>query len=322
MFLKRAVQQIPLQVLLVFFAGVLVLVRFFLLASDIPASCDPFPQLYLRYTALFAALSVLLLSASAFFLQVFMRQTRMVENRKYYPLMLLPLFLALFLQSSDGIPLLFVLLLCGFFLPAIFSVYSRESYRQNAGLVVGMMCGCLGMFYAPMVLLLIFYYVLLLTHRLANFRSLLLPAVGLALWVGYGCIGGYLMAFPMGSLLPRWLGHWTGMGFRLPDVRWPQLVGLAVLLLLYVVTGYRMIRSLYTKNILVRKKCVLLFFLSLFFLLFSLLVPEGNLFPLCGFLVSLVMILCEEEASLRNRMFHNLCFFVIWAMNLIVLFLL
>ena len=124
MFIKRAVQQIPLQVALVVFAGVLALLRLFVLAGDTPSPYGPLPQLYSRYSPLFAAFSLLLLAASALFLQVFMRQTRLTENRKYYPLMLLPLFVLLFAEASDWFALSLVLLLCGFFLPALFSVYA------------------------------------------------------------------------------------------------------------------------------------------------------------------------------------------------------
>ena len=70
MFIKRAVQQIPLQVALVVFAGVLALLRLFVLAGDTPSPYGPLPQLYSRYSPLFAAFSLLLLAASALFLQV------------------------------------------------------------------------------------------------------------------------------------------------------------------------------------------------------------------------------------------------------------
>ena len=319
MFLKRAVQQIPLQVMLVVFTALLVLLRLFVCAGDTPSSGNPFPEGYSRYSVLFDALSVVLLAASACFLQIFMRQTRLTENRKYYPLMLLPLLLLLFLKSSDWFAFCLVLLLCGLFLPVLFSVYAKESYRQNAGVVVGMLCGCMGMMDAPLLLLLLFYYGLLFAHRLANFRSLLLPLTGVGLWVGYAFFGCWLLSFPIGRLVRMWLSQWVSIGFRAPSAGWPLLAAYAVLLLLYVVSTYRMIRSLYTKNILIRKKCILLFFLSLFFLLLHLLSPEGDLLPLSGFMVILVMILCEEEAYLRNRLFFNLCFVFCWVLDILLL---
>ena len=319
MFLKRAVQQIPLQVMFVVLAGLLALLRLFFLAGDTPSPFDPFPQFYGRYAPLLSAFSLLLLAASALFLQVFMRQTRLTENRKYYPLMLLPLVLLLFLDASDWWVLCLVLLLCGFFLPALFSVYAKESYRQNAGVVVGMLCGCMGMMDAPLLLLLLFYYGLLFAHRLANFRSLLLPLLGVALWAGYAFFFCWLLHFPSESLVRLWLSQWAGVGFRVSSAGWLQLAAYAVLLLMYVVATYRMIRSLYTKNILIRKKCILLFFLSIFFLLLHLLSPEGNLLPLGGFLVIWVMILCEEEAGLRNRIFYNICLAFCWVLDIILL---
>ena len=319
MFIKRAVQQIPLQVALVVFAGVLALLRLFVLAGDTPSPYGPLPQLYSRYSPLFAAFSLLLLAASALFLQVFMRQTRLTENRKYYPLMLLPLFVLLFAEASDWFALSLVLLLCGFFLPALFSVYAKESYRQNAGVVVGMLCGCMGMMYAPLLLLLLFYYGLLLAHRLANFRSLLLPLLGVGLWAGYAFFCCWLLNYPSDAIVRMWLSQLGGVGIHVPSAGWPMLAASAVLLLLYVVSTYRMIRSLYTKNILIRKKCILLFFLSLFFLLLHILTPEGNLLPFSGFVVTLVMILCEEEAFLRNRTFYNICFALCWALDIYLL---
>ncbi|MBO7625683.1 MAG: hypothetical protein J6S82_10350 [Bacteroidales bacterium] len=316
MFLKRAVQQIPLQVMMVVLAGLLALLRLFVLAGDTPSAFGPFPQLYSRFAPLMSAFSLLLLAASALFLQVFMRQTRLTENRKYYPLMLLPLFLLLFVEASDWFALCLVLLLCGFFLPALFSVYAKESYRQNAGVVVGMLCGCMGTMDAPLLLLLLFYYGMLFAHRLANFRSLLLPLAGVGLWAGYAFFGCRLLRFPVGRLMQMWLSQWGDIGFRAPSGDWPQLAASAVLTLLYVVSTYRMIRSLYTKNILIRKKCILLFFLSLFFLLLHLFSPAGNLLPLGGFMVILVMILCEEEAYLRNRLFCNLCLAFCWVVDI------
>ena len=47
--------------------------------------------------------------------------------------------------------------------------------------------------------------------------------------------------------------------------------------------------------------------------------PEGNLLPFSGFVVTLVMILCEEEAFLRNRIFYNICFALCWALDIYLL---
>lgn len=318
MFLRRAVQQIPLQFMLVAAAALLAMLRLFLFADEGPSACEPFMSAYGRNPVLFSMLSLLLLSASAVFLQVFMRYSRMVENSKYYPLMLLPLLLLLFMQASDWVAFCFVFLFCSFVCPALFSVYVRETYRQNAGLVFGMMCGCMSLVYAPLVLLILFYYVLLGTHRLLNFRSLLLPIVGLALFAVYCCFFCYLAEFPLHSLLRYQAGQWCGLRFRLPSSGSP-LPSVWALFLLYVPVAYRIIGSLYTKNIIVRKKCVLLFFLSLFFLLLFLLTPYGNPVPLCGFAVVLLMMLCVEEAYLKRRLLYNLLFALCWVLDVLII---
>ncbi len=318
MFLKRAVQQIHLQVFLIVAAALLAILRFFVF-SDMSVTCPSlFPEPALPCLPL-AGLSFLLLGVSVFFLHVFLRQRRLVENRKYYPLVLLPLFLSLFLRAGDWFALSFMVVFCGFFLPAVFSVYSKESYRQNAGVAVGMLCGCMGMFYAPLLLLLPFYYGLLFSQRLANFRSLLLPLAGLALWSLYVGVFCFLTDFHAVSIVRHLKSQWCCLSFRLPGVSRLVLLAWGLMLVLYVISTYRMIRTLYSKNILIRKKCVLLFFLSLFFLLLFLLSPYGNHIPLCGFAAILVAVLCEEESGLRNRFVYNVLFALCWILNLLML---
>lgn len=318
MFFKRAVQQIPLQILLVFFAGTLALLHIVFRGGE-GVEAGLISGAFLRHRWMVVAVSFLLLAASSLFFQFFMRRVRIVENRKYYPLMLLPLFLSLFMQDVDAGALFFVMMLCGFFYPMLFSLYDRDSYRQNAGVVAGMMCGCMGLFYAPLLLLLLFYYGLLLAHRLANIRSLLLPLAGLGLWAAYCRLYCFFAEVPVERLAGRLLEQFGGMGFHLPPFGWLRVLAWSVLLLLYVVATYRMIRSLYTKNILIRKKCILLFFLSLFFILLLVLSPEGNPLPMCGFVVTLVMILCEEEAYLRSWFLMNLLLSCCWLLSIIML---
>ena len=321
MFLRRAIQQLPLQYVLVFLAGMLAMLRLFVFPDEGPSASGAFPEAYTRYSALFACLSFLLTAASAVILQLFMRQTRLVENRKYYPLMLLPLLLLLFLRASDWFAFCFLFLLCAFCFPMLFSVYAKETYRQNTGLLFGLLCGLFSLMYAPLAVLLLFYYVLLGKHRLFNLRALLLPAVGFGLWVFYEWFFCYLFQMPFQGIMQQRLAHFSALGFRIPHLGWPEFMTWALLLLLYVVVTYRMLRSLYTKNILIREKSILLFFLSLFFLLLFLLTPYGNPIPLCGFSSVLVMILCEEENFMKSRFFYNLVFVLCWFLNILFFFI-
>lgn len=317
MFLRRAIQQLPLQYLLVFLAGLLALLRLFVFADEGPSASGAFPEAYSRYSALLSCLSFLLVASSTVFLQVFMRQTRLVESRKYYPLMLLPLLLMLFLRASDWFTVCFLFLLCAFCLPMLFSVYAKETYRQNTGLLFGMLCGLFSLMYAPLAVLLAVYYVLLGKHRLFNLRALLLPVAGLGLWVFYEWFFCFLCQMSFGGLMQYRLDQFAALGFRVPHLSWQVFLSWAVLLLLYVVVTYRMLRTLYTKNILIREKSILLFFLSLLFLLLFLLTPYENPVPLCGFSVVLVMILCEEENFMKSRFFCNLLFAVCWFLNIL-----
>lgn len=317
MFLKRAIQQLPLQYALVFLAGLLALLRLFVFPDEGPSASGAFPEAYSHYSAWFATLSFLLMAVSMVFLQLFLRTTRLVENRKYYPAMLLPLLLLLFLRASDWFTFCFLFLLCAFCVPMLFSVYAKETYRQNTGLLFGMLCGLFSLMYAPLAVLLFFYYILLGKQRLFNLRVVLLPAIGFGLWVFYEWFFCFLFQLPFQAIFQQKWAQFAALGFRVPHLNWQVFLTWALLLLLYMVVTYRMLRSLYTKNILIREKSILLFFLSLIFLLLFLLTPYENPIPLCGFSTVLVMILCEEENFMKSRFFYNLLFGLCWLLNVL-----
>lgn len=315
MFLKRAIQQLPIQHVLVFFAGLLSLLRLFVFPDEGPSESGLIQDIYPRFSVLLSCVSFLLMLASAALLQLFMLRMRLVESRKYYPMMLLPLLSLLFLRASDWFAICFLFLCCALCLPMLFSVYTKETYRQNTGLLFGMLCGLLGWMYAPLAVLLLFYYVLLGKHRLFNLRALLLPLAGLGLWVFYEWFACYLFQLPFRDILRQQGSQFADLGFRTPHLGWPMFLTWTVLLLLYVTVTFRMLSSLYAKNILIRKKSILLFFLSLFFLLLFLLTPYENPIPLCGFSCVLVMILCEEENFMKSNFFYNLLFALCWLLN-------
>lgn len=319
MFLKRAVQLIPLQIVLVVLSGVLAIVRLWVFPDAGPSASGAFPDAYTKSPDMFAMLSLLLLLVSAALLLNLSHRTHLVEHRKYYPAMLLPLLLSLFVQASDWFALAVLALLCLCLYPLLFSFYSKE-YRQNNGLVFGFLCGVAALMHFSLALLLLFYYVMLLTHRMVNWRSLLLPVVGLGVCLLYAWV--FFQFFPAAGegCAAYFSSQWQSFGFQLPHVSWRVFFPLLVLLLLYVVSTFRMIRFMYAKNIAIRKKSLLLFYLSLYFLLLFLLTPWEDPVPLCGFVSVLVLILCEEEVFLKSHVFYNALFLVCWALNLFYLF--
>ncbi|MBO4281839.1 MAG: hypothetical protein J5873_01415 [Bacteroidales bacterium] len=319
MFLKRAVQEIPLQIVLVALSGLLAFLRLWVFADAGPSVSGAFPEAYAHHPAVFAMLSLLLLLSSSAFLLRMAQHAYLVEHRKFYPAMLLPLFLSLFVRASDWFPLAVLALLCLCLYPLLFAFYSK-GYRQNNGLVFGLLCALASMMYLPMALLLLFYYVMLLAHRMVNWRSLLLPVTGAGVFWLYAWL--FFLCFPgTGEVCADYLSRqWQHLGFHMPQLSWRVFLPLAACLLLYVVSTYRMIRFLYVKNIAIRRKSLLLFYLSLYFLLLFLLTPLENPVPLCGFLSVLALILCEEEAFLKRRFFYNALFLCCWALNVIFLF--
>ena len=295
MFFKKPLQQLPLQYLLLFL----------LLGLSL------WQILSKSGVTLLDGVCFLLLIGSAVALLLTMWNFQISERRKYYPAMLLPLLLQCFLTTAAWQAYATLFLLCACYYPLLFSVYTK-SYRLNFGILSGMLCGLLGYLHAPMLLLLLFFYATLVNQRLVSLRSLLQPLVGLLVFVLYVCACCFLFSIPFQTVTDRLLGQVKAISFVPLGQSWTVLTAAGAMLLLYMVSTYRMIRTLYTKNILLRKKCVLLFFLSLFFLLLTLFSPAENLIPLFALGSTVVMIVCEEEVFSKRHLFENAVLAVFW----------
>ncbi len=292
MFLKKPIQQLPLQYAMLFALLVLSVVKFFFL--------DPVDVL--------SGVSFLLLVFSAAFLQLVMWRSKLSELRRYYPAMLLLLLLLPFVEVSDWKPLLCVFLLVAFYCPILLSIYGKD-YRVNSGVFFGMVCGLLSSLYFPAILLFPLVFVLLANHRLLTFRSLLLPLVGFGLFVCYLWTGCFLFGYSFEEVVSAIVR--IPVGFEWGGWHMWQVLALGSMLLLYVCSVSHMLRSLYSRNILLRKKCGLLFFLSLCFLLMTVFTSPSPT-PLYAFAAILCMLLSEEEAYLKKYVFYNLMFAVLW----------
>ena len=178
----------------------------------------------------------------------------------------------------------------------------------------------LGLLYAPFSVLILFVYVMLVVRRLVSLRSLLQPLAGMLLVAVYLWSFCFVFDIPFLQFVEPAKAQWHALSMQPLDKPLLPLLSTAISFLLYVVVAYRMLRTLYNKNILLRRKCVLLFFLSLFFLLLTLLAPADQPVPLFAFWSVLVMVLCEEEGFMKNRFFYNLMFAFLWGIAIVSCF--
>ena len=300
MFFKKPLQNITLQYILLFLLTGLSLWHFL----SVPDA------------GVWTGVCLLVYLGSAVLLLMTVWHHKLAELRKYYPAILMLLLPQTVLASTGWQDLFVLFLLCAFYYSFLFSIYTK-AYEPNSGISFGLLCGLLGYLYAPFVLLLLFIYALLISRRLVSVRTLLMPVVGLLIFVLYVCSFYYLFDYPLDDLVGRTQLQLKSMVFSPLNFPLIPLISCAVSLLLYIVVAYRMIRYLYKKNILLRKKCVILLFLSLYFWVLALFAPDSNHMPLLAFWSVLVMMLCEEEGFMKNRLFYNLMFFVLWVLGVV-----
>ena len=302
MFFKRPLQQIPLQYLLLFVLAGLSLWHFLKVPGV--GLCQA-----LEFLGFLAAAVLLLWSVWRFGL---------AEMRRYYPAMLILLLPQACLSAASWQAFAALLLLCALY-PILFSMYTK-AYRPNSGLSCGLLCGLLGLLYAPFAVLILFVYVMLVVRRLVSLRSLLQPFAGMLLVAVYLWSFCFVFDIPFMQFVDSAKAPWHALSMQPLDKPLLPLLSTVISFLLYVVVAYRMLRALYTKNILLRRKCVLLFFLSLFFLLLTLLAPADQTVPLFAFWSVLVMVLCEEEGFMKNRFIYNLMFAFLWGIAIVSCF--
>ncbi len=229
-------------------------------------------NVYGQYYWFFKSAVFILYIVNALLLTFILRKHKLIELHRYFPSIFYLLLFLFFLKTSFFIPLCINSLIILFLLSPFLKI-SEKDYKEKNGIVFGIFCGIIMLIYAPFIFYFLLIFLIFILNNFYNWRSYVLPLLGLIITYIYFFSILYLIDFNYFNIL--WESYI--FQFRLTtsfSYASYQIILYSILFVLYLFFSYSIFSRSANMNIFIRKKYYFFLLSSLFALFFCFLFRE------------------------------------------------
>jgi hypothetical protein len=256
-------------------------------------------------------ISFLLYIGNVFVIIYILRKQKLIELHKYYPGFFYLLFNLFFLQTSMIIPLFINTIILIFLLPPFLNI-SEKNYKLEYGFVFGLFCGLIMLLYSPFIVFFLLIYLILIINGYYDWRSYIMPFLGLLILYIYFFSALYLFDYKNYSSLLNFYIHqfkWNPILFT--SLNPFQIVSYSCIFVFYVLFSYLLFSKSSNMNIFVRKKFYFFLISSFIGLLFSFFLIECRTIGIIFFITILSAMGGICEPLIKRRFLYNILIFIL-----------
>lgn len=317
MLVKNATRKFSLQKIIFSFFFFLCFLKLFLYTSNDIAidyisyfNTDFFHFIY-DYPILIKFIILFLLLLNSISLYFLLKKHKLIDFHNYYVSIFYLIFCFYFLRVSFIFPLFINFLIIIFILPSLLTI-NEKSYQPEHGIVFGIFCGIISLFYAPFILFFIFAFVIFQLNGLYFWKNYIMPLIGLLILYIYFFSFLYFFDFNnYSSLFSFYINQFRISVFNNISFNYLQYIIYGCFLLLFLLFSYTLLSKSSNMNIITRKKYYSLLISSLLSIAFGIFFKEkSHMFSIV--FLSLISILGGiSEQFIKYRIVYNIIILIL-----------
>ena len=317
MLFKNISQRTGLQKIIYFIFFLLCFLKLFLGKSDLLIldymtyfQSDFFHFLYTN-PSLAKIIILFLLLFNSIALYFLLKKHKLIELHNYTVSTFYLIFCLYFLSSSFLIPLFLNSLIILFLFPLLLTI-SEQNYKPEQGIVFGLFCGIISLFYAPFILFFLFAFIILQLNGMYYWKNYIMPIVGLIICYIYFFSILYLIDFKgFTSFFSFYLNQFKLIDFSIISFSYIEFIIFGCILLFYFLFSFSLLYKSPNMNILIRKKYYCLLISSLLGILLNIFFIENQFLGSIVFVSILSLIGGIVEQFIKYRFIYNIIIIIL-----------
>lgn len=271
---------------------------------------DLFHFLYI-YPFIAKIIILFLLLFNSFALYYLLKKHKLIELHNYTVCTFYLIFSLYFLSSSFLIPLFLNALIILFLFP-LFLTISEKNNKPEQGIVFGLFCGIICLFYIPFILFFLFIFIILQLNGTYYWKNYIMPVIGLIIWYIYFFSFLYFIDFNnFSSFFPFYANQFKLIDFTTISFTYMEIIIFGCILLLYLMFSFSLLNKSTNMNILIRKKYYCLLISSLLGLVLSFIFIKNQFFGSIVFVSILSLLGGIAEQFIRFRFIYNIIIIIL-----------
>jgi hypothetical protein len=240
-----------------------------------------------------------------------LKKHKLIELHNYTVSTFYLIFCLYFLSSSFLIPLFLNSLIILFLFPLLLTI-SEQNYKPEQGIVFGLFCGIISLFYAPFILFFLFAFIILQLNGMYYWKNYIMPIIGLIICYIYFFSLLYFIDFiDFSSFFSFYANQFHLVDFTAISFSYITLIIFGCILLFYFLFSFSLLYKSPNMNILIRKKYYCLLISSLLGILLNLIFVENQLLGSIVFVSILSLLGGIAEQFIRYRFLYNILIIIL-----------
>lgn len=263
------------------------------------------------YPFLAKIIILFLLLFNSIALYYLLKKHKLIELHNYTVCTFYLIFCLYFLSSSFLIPLFLNSLIILFIFPLLLTI-SEQNNKPEQGIVFGLYCGIISLFYAPFILFFLFAFIILQLNGMYYWKNYIMPVIGLIIWYIYFFSFLYFIDFKnFSAFFSFYANQFKFIDFTTVSFSYMEIIIIGCILLFYLLFSFSLLYKSPNMNILIRKKYYCLLISSLLGFLLYLIFIENQFLGSIVFVSILSLLGGIAEQFIRYRFIYNIIIIIL-----------